>query len=176
MAIAQHLLRDKSRAYGLLKEAREKAANAALSGLKMAFLCHSHKDEDLVKGLVVLFQELGITLYVDWQDNTMPEKPNSETAKKIQDRIIHSDIFLFLATANSKASRWCPWEIGFADSGDKKIYIIPTTDGYNSYGNEYLDLYPKIDTGTYRIDNRPGYFVFHPNLSEAYAVSNDQLL
>lgn len=176
MAIDQGILRGKSRSYGLFKEAREIAANAVLTGLKMAFLCHSHKDEDLVKGLVVLFQELGVTLYVDWQDNTMPEKPNSETASRIQGRIIQSDVFLFLATANSKASRWCPWEIGFADSSHKNIYIIPTTDGYSSYGNEYLDLYPHIDKGTYRIDNRPGYFVYRPNISDAYEVSNDQLL
>ena len=176
MPIDQYTLRAKSRDYGLLKEAREKVANSALNELKMAFLCHSHKDEELAKGLVVLFKELGITLYVDWQDNTMPEKPNSETAKRIQERIIQSDVFLFLATANSKASRWCPWEIGFADSSRKNIFIIPTTDGYSSYGNEYLDLYPNIDKGTYQIDNRPGYFVYRPNTTEAYAVSNSQLL
>lgn len=176
MAIEQTILRSKSRGYSLLKEAREKAANAALSGLEMAFLCHSHDDEDLAKGLVVLFQELGVTLYVDWQDNTMPEKPNAETAARIQSKIIQSDVFLFLATAKSKASRWCPWEIGFADSSKKKIYIIPTSDGYSSYGNEYLELYPKIDTGVYQIDNRPGYFVYQPNAVSGYAVANSQLL
>ena len=176
MAIEQNILRTKSRGYGQLKEAREIAANANFSGKKTAFLCHSHKDEELVKGLVVLFKELGVTLYIDWQDITMPDKPNSETAKKIQSRIVQSDVFLFLATANSKASRWCPWVLGFADSSRKNIYIIPTTDGYNSYGNEYLDLYPQINTGIYRINNQPGYFVFRPNVSEAYAVSDNQLI
>jgi len=115
---------------------------------KSAFLCHSHRDEDLVKGLLVNFADLGIDLYVDWKDHTLPDTPNIETANKIQSKIKSCDLFLFLATANSKASRWCPWEIGYADAGLKHIYIIPTTDNYNTYGNEYLALYPKIDEGT----------------------------
>lgn len=176
MAIEQHILRSKSRGYSQLKEKRELAENANFAGKKTAFLCHSHKDEELVKGLVVLFEELGVTLYIDWQDITMPEKPNAETAKKIQSRIIQSDVFLFLATGNSKASRWCPWEIGFADSSKKNIYIVPTSDGYSSYGNEYLDLYPHINNGIYQINNRPGYFVYRPNASEGYAVSDNQLI
>jgi hypothetical protein len=122
--------------------------SASAGRVKSAFLCHSHQDETIVKGLVALFQEEGIDLYIDWKDHTMPETPNAETAKKIQDAIRGRDLFLFLATANSKASRWCPWEIGYADSSGRKIYIIPTADGAGSYGNEYLQLYAKIDEGS----------------------------
>lgn len=46
----------------------------------------------------------------------MPERPNKETAQRIQGKIREIDYFLFLATENSGASRWCPWEIGYADS------------------------------------------------------------
>lgn len=77
----------------------------------------------------------------------MPETPNFETAKKIQKAIEERSFFIFLATANSKASRWCPWEIGYADSSNKKISIVTTTDGNSTYGNEYLQLYDKIDIG-----------------------------
>ncbi len=116
-----------------------------------AFLCHSHKDEDLAKGLQVLLSENGWDLYIDWQDREMPERPEKETAEKIKSKIITMDWFLFLATPNSIQSRWCPWEIGFADS--KKIYdrilIIPTSDSSgNWYGNEYLRLYRKIENAT----------------------------
>jgi hypothetical protein len=48
-------------------------------------------------------------------------------------------------------SRWCPWEIGFAD-GKKtldRIAIVPTQDNYGQfYGNEYLNLYNKIDVSS----------------------------
>lgn len=127
---------------------------------KTAFLCHSHKDEEIVKGLVVTFRESGVDLYVDWQDHTMPEKPNKETAKKIQARIVACSVFLFLATANAKDSRWCPWEIGYADSRSKGVYIIPTSDDHGSCGNEYLELYPKIDTGSNQQTGESGYAVF----------------
>jgi hypothetical protein len=46
------------------------------------------------------------------------------------------------------SSRWCPWEIGFADGkkAHDHIAIIPTSDGQGHfYGNEYLNLYNKID-------------------------------
>lgn len=140
---------------------------------KTAFLCHSHKDGELVKGLLVIFKEAGLDLYVDWRDHSMPETPNGDTARKIQEKIKTSDVFLFLATANSKASRWCPWEIGFADSSQKGIYIIPTADGYGTYGNEYLQLYPKIDQGN-SVD-RTGYAIFQPGAEKGSWVSSSEL-
>ncbi len=78
----------------------------------------------------------------------MPENTNRDTAVKIQQKIQEADYFFFLATPNSVKSRWCPWEIGYADGVKKyeSIFIIPTQDrnGYY-YGNEYLQLYQKID-------------------------------
>ncbi|MBF8275622.1 MAG: hypothetical protein HW390_695 [Candidatus Brocadiaceae bacterium] len=146
---------------------------ASLSRRKSAFLCHSHKDEALVKGMLVLFQEAGVDLYIDWNDHTMPDAPNAETARKIQEKIRRCDLFLFLATANSKASRWCPWEIGYADSSKKGIYIIPTSDGSDTYGNEYLELYAKIDEGS---DNtKRGLAVFEAGKSNGQWLSSSTL-
>jgi hypothetical protein len=112
-----------------------------------AFLCHSHKDQDLAKGLVTLLAEAGWRVYVDWADAEMPETPNRETAKKIQEKIVGLYYFLFLATANSMASRWCPWEIGYADGKKplEQIFVIPTINGGRTHGNEYLQLYRRID-------------------------------
>ena len=115
----------------------------------------------MVRGLLNLFQEDGWRVYVDWQDPAMSEKPTRETAEKIKLTIRVMDYFLFLATPNSVTSRWCPWEIGYAD-GEKAvdhILIIPTTDRTGSwYGNEYLQLYRKIDQAK---DGRLG--VWNPN-------------
>jgi hypothetical protein len=118
--------------------------------LQTLFLCHSHLDEVLVRGLVTLLEESGWMVYVDWADAAMPEQPTRETAARIKQRIVELNFFLFLATANSMSSRWCPWEIGYAD-GKKpidQILVVPTTDGIRTHGNEYLQLYRHIDLST----------------------------
>ncbi|MDP1743109.1 toll/interleukin-1 receptor domain-containing protein [Polaromonas sp.] len=139
--------------------------NEAVSrGIKTAFLCHSHKDAELAKGLERLLNDAGWTLYIDWDDASMPEVTNRETAQKIQQNILNAEYFLFLATANSMASKWCPWEIGYAD-GKKpidRILMVPTINGLTTHGNEYLQLYKKVDyasTGelaTWRLGDKTG--------------------
>lgn len=119
-------------------------------GFKTVFLCHSHHDANLVVGLERLLTDAGWRVYVDWQDAEMPEVPNRETAKRIQEKIVTLDYFLFLATTNSMASRWCPWEIGYADGKKEldRIFVVPTTDGVKTHGNEYLQLYRRIDVSS----------------------------
>ncbi|MBI1890270.1 MAG: toll/interleukin-1 receptor domain-containing protein [Burkholderiales bacterium] len=117
-------------------------------GKKKGFLCHSHQDRDLALGLQQRLKEEGLDLYIDWQDSSMPAQPNRETANRIQLNIRNADVFLFLATQNSMTSRWCPWELGFADGVKhiNQIAIVSTRDASgNFYGNEYLQLYRRID-------------------------------
>lgn len=116
-----------------------------------AFLCHSHLDAELAKGIVHLLTDNGWDVYIDWEDASMPSTPNKETAKKIQGKIESMKYFLFLATENSMSSRWCPWEIGYAN-GKKPIdnvLIIPTSERGRSHGNEYLELYRRLDQDKY---------------------------
>jgi len=120
---------------------------ARTQGLQTVFLCHSHHDELLVKGVIALLEETGWRVYVDWADASMPETPTRETAARIKQKIVDLNYFLFLATSNSMSSRWCPWEIGYAD-GKKpidQILMLPTTDGARTHGNEYLQLYRRIE-------------------------------
>lgn len=126
-----------------------------------AFLSHSHKDTDLAKGLQGFLQSKGWDVYIDWEDTSMPSKPNRETAQKIKEKINRLDWFLYLATGNSATSRWCPWEIGYADGVKDidKIIIVPTLDSLGrSHGNEYLELYRKI-----AISEGGSYGIFNPN-------------
>ena len=109
----------------------------------------------------------GWQVYVDWADNEMPATPDQETAKRIQAKIVELNYFLFLATANSMTSRWCPWEIGYADEKKSldRILIIPTLDGNTTHGNEYLQLYRRIDVAAggklaaWRPNEEKGVFV-----------------
>ncbi|WP_054479254.1 toll/interleukin-1 receptor domain-containing protein [Achromobacter sp. 2789STDY5608615] len=120
-------------------------------GQKTGFLCHSHKDRDLALGLQQWLKEQGMELYIDWQDPHMPDLPDGTTADRIRTVIKRAEIFLFLATNDSMSSRWCPWELGFADGvkRNEQIALIATRDtSGNYYGNEYLHLYRRIDQAT----------------------------
>lgn len=116
--------------------------------LDTAFLCHSHKDKLLAEGLQNLLMRNGWNVYIDWQDTDMPDTPDQVTAARIKLQISTNEWFIFLATNNSTASRWCPWEIGYADSEKQhdKILLVATRDDNNWYGNEYLNLYRRIST------------------------------
>jgi hypothetical protein len=172
MAISQRTLFNKAASFQR-SIYESKQVKASYKGWKSAFLCHSHRDEKLVDGLLAMFEENGIELYIDWKDHAMPDTPNVETAKRIQYKIKTNDIFLFLATANSKASRWCPWEIGYGDSSNKRIYIISTSDDYDTYGNEYLELYPKIDHGS--TESRKGLAIFKTGNTNGQWATADAL-
>ncbi|PTO51367.1 toll/interleukin-1 receptor domain-containing protein [Vibrio splendidus] len=144
-----------------------KSLNEAISKRQQtAFLCHSHKDHLLAKGLQNLLNENGWEVYIDWLDEELPSSPDKETAAKIKEKIEQTDWFLFLATNHSTSSRWCPWEIGYADSvkSHEKIIMIPTLDDNGIWhGNEYLQLYKNIKDASNNIINKSGYAVFEPN-------------
>lgn len=144
MAINQDDLRMAARRSG------QQAVTAKHVNQRTGFLCHSHLDRELAVGMQTSLREQGFDLYIDWQDLTMPGTPDAETAAKLRNRIVTCDWFLFLATANSMESRWCPWELGYADGKkpNDKIAIVPTRDRQNTHGNEYLQLYRYIDVAS----------------------------
>ncbi|KLO61560.1 hypothetical protein AA671_01050 [Delftia tsuruhatensis] len=146
MPIYQNDLRNAAARNILLKNQRGR-----VYGQKRGFLCHSHKDRDLALGLQQWLKEQGMELYIDWLDPCMPDTPDGMTADRIRTIINGADVFLFLATKDSMTSRWCPWELGFADGvkRNEQIAVIATRDASgNYYGNEYLQLYRRIDQAT----------------------------
>ncbi|WP_367115981.1 toll/interleukin-1 receptor domain-containing protein [Xanthobacter sp.] len=144
MPIRQATLRE----YSARPAIRQTIAEARREATPTAFLSHSHKDAVLAKGVQSYFSQSGWNVYIDWEDGAMPDRPNRETADRIREKIRETDLFLFLATANSMASRWCPWELGYADGRkiDDSIFILQTSDSLGStFGNEYIGLYRRID-------------------------------
>ena len=146
-----------------------KAHSRKRAGQPGAFLCHSDKDSKLAFGLQEMLKREGWDIYVDWRDPTMPETPDALTTSRIQNAIIRADWFLFLATENSILSRWCQWEIGYAEGRKQleRIAIVPTTDELGHYhGNEYLKLYNTIG-------NKPsGGLALYNMLGKGNRVSN----
>lgn len=99
---------------------------------KTIFLSHSHKDASYVIKARGFFENLGIKIYVDWADESMPKLTSGVTATKIKEKIRENDFFVFLATNNSIVSKWCNWEVGYGDSYKfnesklkNKILILP---------------------------------------------------
>jgi len=131
-----------------------------VASYQTAFLSHSHKDATMAKGVQAFLQAQGLKVYIDWEDTTMPPSPTRETAERIQTKIRDLHWFFFLATQNSMDSRWCPWEIGYADGvkNYENIIVLPTSDGHRNHGNEYLQLYRHVNDA-----QGGGYGAFKPN-------------
>jgi len=112
------------------------------------FLSHSHKDREIAKGLIGVLAEQGISVYVDWNDSSMPRITSRATAEKIKERIGEMSLFALLATQNGLNSKWVPWETGVADQKKtaSSIFVIPVEDRNGQYaGNEYLQLYQRLE-------------------------------
>ena len=122
------------------------------STLLQVFLSHAHQDRTLATGVAGMLGSMGISVYIDWLDKAMPPSPNRVTAQKLKKKIEDCDLFLFLCTKNSKASRWCPWEIGYADGvmDIDRIVMVPFHEGNDLSGNEYLHLYRRLDPAKLR--------------------------
>ncbi|KAB0517168.1 hypothetical protein F7R20_31415, partial [Pseudomonas brassicacearum subsp. brassicacearum] len=110
-------------------------------------------------------ENLGMSIYVDWADETMPEQTNGITATKIKNQIVClNDKFILLATNEALASRWCNWEIGIADPfklHKDKIALLPLIDSPSSWnGNEYLQIYPYIKES---VNTAGEYYLWYPN-------------
>ena len=160
--LTESLLREKAKKYPSIsfKEFFRSESEARIT----VFLSHSHKDKDLVKGLIELLAEQGIYIYVDWNDSDMPRITSGETARKIKERIKELQLFFFLATENGLNSKWCPWELGVADSFKRweDILIIPVADPSGKFkGNEYLQIYRHLE-----LTLSDKVYIVNPNFTE----------
>ncbi len=138
-----------------LQELGESPLVKNLSSIKTAshearvtiFLAHSHLDHKVVKGLIRYLDGLGISIYVDWNDSSMPAVTNRVTAAKLKQRIKACSLFMVLATRNALNSKWVPWEVGIADQikGENAVSVIGVADPSGKFeGAEYLQLYQLV--------------------------------
>ena len=152
---------------GLRGVVNEKRMFSKTSSKTSVFLSHSHNDREVVEQAKIFFEHLGIRIYVDWADQTMPEKTDGITAQKIKNQIITlNDKFVLLATNNAIVSRWCNWEIGIADPfklPTKKMALLPLAENSGTWnGNEYLQVYPRIEKNR-KESGGEGYYVWYPD-------------
>ena len=77
-----------------------------ISSQTTIFLSHSHYDSEYVKDVVVFLRKMGVNVYVDWMDDTMPKETSGNTAALLKQKIKENDKFIFLATNKSIESKW----------------------------------------------------------------------
>ncbi len=136
------------------------------------FLSHKHDEDEELDAAITLLKNLGVEIYVDWQDDEMPKNTNGYTARMIKKKIRENDKFILLATEAAVASKWCNWELGYGDSQKykKHLAIFPIRNSFdpNFSGNEYLAIYPSIEKESGKSKDLAGnyipegYYVFDP--------------
>jgi hypothetical protein len=142
-----------------METARVNKASTRASAKTTVFLSHSHADKDLVESTRNFLATAGVLVYVDWLDPEMPAVTNPLTALNLQRKISENAKFVLLATSRSLASRWVPWELGYADGvkDSKVIAVLPVVDRIDEKPSEYLGIYNRIEViGTSGFLYRPG--------------------
>jgi hypothetical protein len=121
----------------------------------LVFISHSSKDKLLVDSVREILYNHGADSYVDREDSEMPEKVSSQTAKRLQEKMLICDKFVMIASNNALKSRWVPWELGFADNstGTSNVGIFLVEEDIDENNehtgewwekNEYVRLYKII--------------------------------
>lgn len=112
------------------------------------FLAHSSQDAGLVADVVAWLETQGVLVYIDERDPEMSAFTSPKTAVRLRDKIRSCRRMMVLATNRALASRWVPWEIGFADGvkGPMNVVILPLADRAGRWdGNEYVGIYPVVE-------------------------------
>src|SRR4051812_25708928 len=99
---------------GILVEDYDFQKRASPTSLDV-FLSHSSLDKEALPKAIAFLKAFGANVYIDKVDKELPQNTSSETGKKLKQRIAECPKFIVLVTANSKNSRWIPWELGIAD-------------------------------------------------------------
>lgn len=120
------------------------------------FLSHSSKDKQLILGVKQLIEDSGYSVYIDWVDDPQLDRANVnvQTADVLRTRMKQSKFLVYVDSNNATTSKWMPWELGYFDGyKPNKIGILPIRhNSEGSYiGQEYLDLYPKLEKNSSQI-------------------------
>jgi hypothetical protein len=144
----------------------ESLSGASTSYEKRIFLSYRRKDKKYVTPVVDFLKKRGVKVYIDYLDESLPDKPSSETAGILRHRINSSDKLILFATPNSSVSKWIPWELGLGDGFLKyeNIAILPVTNT-SSYWEEqeYFEIYGHIKKGSNNDIGRTDWAIFFPN-------------
>lgn len=109
------------------------------------FLSHSSKDKELIAGLKLILEDLGYSVYVDWNDDALdPNVVSPETAKILRERMKQCKSLVYAFSENASNSKWMPWELGYFDAlKNSRVAVLPIsqTAKYAYRGSEFVGVY-----------------------------------
>ncbi|MFA6053749.1 MAG: hypothetical protein WC769_00095 [Thermodesulfovibrionales bacterium] len=126
-------------------------ASRSLTG-KQVFLSHSSKDNEHLPAVISILQNHGGRVYVDSEDDSLPNTPNRETADILRGSVKICSRSLLFVTTSSKDSNWISWELGLSDCEKGHWPVAPFPTAEKSYEQkwsetEYLGLCQRIVWG-----------------------------
>lgn len=144
------------------------------------FISHSYSDKSLILGLVELFNKAGHSVYVDWIDDPYLDRNavNPKTAALLRTRMDACRGLAYIATTNTIVSKWCPWELGYADGAKNgRCVILPVLKSDSNFyrGQEYLGLYPYIDYAQIEDQGNYVFWVNDPVEKDKYILLEEWL-
>lgn len=143
----------------------ESIDKSSVSAIKI-FLSYRRKDILYVKPIVKLLKSRGVTVYIDYLDDTLPNPPDHTTAAILRSSLTKCQKFILLATPNSKDSNWMPWELGLGDghTGYENTLILPLVEN-DDYWNEreYYKIYGYIKEANSTNSTKRDWAVFYPD-------------
>lgn len=149
---------------------------ASVTGFDI-FLSHAFDDKELLQGTLLLLEDLGYKVYLDWKDDPQLDrtKVTTATAAALRERMRSSSSLLFAVTPDAKDSVWMRWELGWKDGQNGRVAILPiegsSTEEWE--GQQFLGLYPYASDGPLK---RTGEMKFWIHQSETCYVLFDQWL
>lgn len=127
---------------------REHAERVRAQNHYDVFLSHSSNDADVIGGVKELLEARGLSVYVDWADDSLDRNNvTPEAAAVLRGRMRVSESLIFATSENSSQSKWMRWELGFFDGlKSNRIAIFPVLSfrDQSFQGQEYLGLYPLV--------------------------------
>ena len=81
--------RKRERFFSSLNESISARKRNAYLGEVTVFLSHNHRDKDVLENVIVELKSLGVNVYVDWNDEFMPNVTSGETARRIKEKYLN---------------------------------------------------------------------------------------
>ena len=131
----------------------DKIANGSFANKKKGdkydvFLSYSYSDKRFALIIYDLLIKYGLSVYIDINDNSLNrDNVNKKTAKRLAKIMDECRSLIYVHTSSAKASKWCPWELGYM-SGIRnfRCAVMPLVEENEKFSNqEYLSLYPYVD-------------------------------
>jgi hypothetical protein len=114
------------------------------------FLSHAFADRNAVGDVRHRIKTEGYSVYVDWIDDDDLERSGADSriAEKLRHRMRQSGTLFYAVSSNSKASRWMPWELEYADAWVGRVFVYPLDSAAADFAKsvEFLSLYPVVET------------------------------